>query len=421
MIRDTSATDRTLSHTERSPMRRNLAFGAVVAALLIAAAITLAPSLTAEHTVSRERLRVVEVKRGTLVRDVAAQGRVVAARSPALYTPAAGIVKFAVEPGASVAKDELLAEIDSPELRSQLKREESTLARAIAERDRQAISNRRVELDKRRAIANAEIAERTARRELERAEWAWRTRTIPEVDLKRAQDTLESASTTLTASRADLNLERDALVLELATYTEEIARQRLLVDELARQVQALDVRAPFAGVVGNWLATDRANVAANQALLTVVDLSELEVEAAVSEVYADSLAPGQSAEVTIGGDRRQGTVRLISPEVQNAQVLTRIRLDAGGAAALRQNQRVQVRVLLEEKPDVLLLERGPALERDQSHAWVLVGDQARRSPVRLGASSVVAFEVLSGLEPGQQIIVAGLDDLPDVETILVTR
>lgn len=421
MFRDTSATDRRLSRAELLPSRRNLAFIVGAGLLLLAALATLAPVWRSEATVPRERLRVVEVKRGTLVRDVAAQGRVVAARSPALYTPAAGIVKFAAEAGSAVARGQLLAEVDSPELASQLKREESTLARVIAERDRQAISNRRVELEKRRAITAAEIAERAAQRELERAEWAWQTRTIPEVELKRAQDTLESARSNLAAARADLGLERDALSLELSTYTEEIARQRLLVEELGRQVQALELRAPFDGVVGNWLVADRASVAANQALLTVVDLGELEIEAAVSEVYADSLAIGQLVEISVGAEKRPGELRLISPEVNNAQVLTRIRLSEGGSAALRQNQRVQVRVLLEEKAEVLLVERGPLFERDTAFAWVYDGERARRRPVRLGASSVLAFEVLSGLQPGEQVVVAGLDELSGIDTVLVTR
>ena len=114
-------------------------------------------------------------------------------------------------------------------------------------------------------------------------------------------------------------------------------------------------------------------------------------------------------------------VRLVSPEVQNAQVLTRIRLTDANVAALRQNQRVQVRVLLEEKPDVMLVERGPAFERDASSAWVIDGDVARRQPIRLGASSVSAFEIVDGLAPGQQVIVAGIDDLRGVDEVLLTR
>ena len=111
----------------------------------------------------------------------------------------------------------------------------------------------------------------------------------------------------------------------------------------------------------------------------------------------------------------------MSPEVQNAQVQTRIRLTDQAGADLRQNQRVQVRVLLEEKPGVLLVERGPVFERDAAFAWVVDGDVARRQPVTLGASSVAAYEVTQGLKAGQQVIVAGLDDLRGVDEVLLTR
>jgi HlyD family secretion protein len=147
----------------------------------------------------------------------------------------------------------------------------------------------------------------------------------------------------------------------------------------------------------------------------------LEVEAAVSEVYADTLAVGQTAEISVGAAILRGEVRLVSPEVQNAQVQTRIRLTDQGKAELRQNQRVQVRVLLEEKPGVVLVDRGPVFERDAAFAWVVDGDIARRQPIQLGASSVAAFEVINGLRPGQQVIVAGIDDLRGVDEVLLTR
>lgn len=421
MFRDTSATDRALPVSTSLMSRKGVLIGLASVGVVIGAVMLLGPTLTAERTVPRERVRITEVKRGTLVRDVSSQGRVVAARSPSLYTSAPGIVRFVVEPGDMVSKNELLAEVDSPELESELKREQSTLARVNAERSRQEITNRRTLLEKRRAIDTARIADIAASRELERTERAFKLGALPEIDFKRAQDTVEGTRLTLGTAEADLALERDALALELRSFDEQLASQQLLVTELQRQVAALEVRAPFDGVVGNWLVTDRANVAANQALMMVVDLTELEVEAAVAEVYAETLAPGQSAEVTVGSERLRGEVRLVSPEVQNAQVLTRIRLTDANVAALRQNQRVQVRVLLEEKPDVMLVERGPAFERDASFAWVIEGDVARRQPIQLGASSVSAFEVVTGLTAGQHVIVAGIDDLRGVDEVLLTH
>ena len=420
MFRDTSATDQPLARSSR-PSPRLIVGAALAAAVVLAFVLLVVPILGAEHTVPRDRLRIVEVREGTLVRDVSSQGRVVAARSPSLYTEAAGIVRFVVEPGAQVSKGAVLVEVDSPELVHELKREESALARVVAERDRQEIAQRRTLLERQRAVNAAKIAEQAARRELERTRQAHARGALPEIDLKRAEDTLEGASLTLATAQADLALERDGLKVELRTYDQQIESQRLLVGELRRRFEGLAVRAPFDGVVGNWLVSDRANVGANQALLTIVDLGELEVEAAVPEVYADTLAPGQSVEISASGKRYSGRLRLVSPEVQNAEVLARIRLDGNIAGELRQNQRVQVRVLLEEKPDVLLVERGPAFERDASFAWVVCDDRLARRPIRLGASSVAAFEIVSGLSAGEQVVVAGIDDFRGADEVVLTR
>ena len=223
MFRDTSATDTKLVSGGGRFSWRHLIIGLLGAGLLFALAKAILPTLTAEQTLSRERVRVVQVKRGTLVRDVSAQGRMVAARSPSLYTSAAGSVKFSVEPGAPVTSGTLLAEVESPELQSQLKREESALARVSAQLSRQEIANRRTVLEKQRSIDAANVAERAGTRELERAERAWKMGAIAEVDLKKAQDEMQNAASTLKTAQADLALERDSLVLELKTYSEELS------------------------------------------------------------------------------------------------------------------------------------------------------------------------------------------------------
>lgn len=74
------------------------------------------------------RLRVAEVVRGDLVRDISADGRVISANSPTLYAIAAGTVTLQVVAGDRVEEGQALAEIDSPELRSRLVQEQSTLA-----------------------------------------------------------------------------------------------------------------------------------------------------------------------------------------------------------------------------------------------------------------------------------------------------
>src|SRR5690242_2816541 len=111
MIPDTSGQDIVVT---RKPRRRwaRVAIGAVIAAVAVGAVGVLAWSWKdTTQSVSASRLRIASVTRGTLVRDAAVNGRVVAAVSPTLFAPAAGTVTLKVSAGDTVKRGDVVAEI----------------------------------------------------------------------------------------------------------------------------------------------------------------------------------------------------------------------------------------------------------------------------------------------------------------------
>src|SRR5262249_31804625 len=110
------------------PWRRRLSGAALAVAVLVGLGYVARSWLQAERAVDRARIRIARVQRGTLVRDVVADGRVVAANSPTLYAIAAGTVEFHVRAGDKVIAGQKLATISSPELESRLAEEQATLA-----------------------------------------------------------------------------------------------------------------------------------------------------------------------------------------------------------------------------------------------------------------------------------------------------
>jgi HlyD family secretion protein len=140
----------------------------------------------------------------------------------------------------------------------------------------------------------------------------------------------------------------------------------------------------------------------------------------VPESYADDLGLGMSAQVDIGTGRVNGKISALSPEVVNHEVLARVRFDGAQPPGLRQNQRVSARVLIEEKPNVVMLARGPFVE-DQGgrYAYVMDGSIAVRRPVQLGATSVSAVEILGGLKPGDKVVIAGTDTFENAQRVRV--
>lgn len=360
------------------------------------------------RSVSRAELRLATVTRGELLRDAQVQGRAVASASPTLFAPAAGTVTLAVRAGDTVAAGQVLARIASPELAAERAREATTLLQLEAEAGRQQISARQQKLAAERDADEARLALTGATRDDQLSTEACAVGVISIIECQRRKDALDAGRIRQAHAERRLELVAADAAFERQSLAQRVARQRSLVAELDRQIEALAVRAPLAARVGSVAVADRAAVAANAPLVTVVDLSRLDVELQVPELYAGDLGLGMKAELRVGAAEASATLVAIAPEVQQGQVLVRARFDGASPEGLRQNQRVSGRIIIERKLGVLQVERGPFVEALGGHAvYVLQGDEALRRPLTLGALGASAVEVLQGLQAGDVIVAAG--------------
>ena len=421
MIPDTSGQDTLIASPANQAKPKRLAWigAAAVGAVLIV--VLLSSWLGSSRSIDVSRVRIAEVTRGTLVRDASVNGRVVAAVSPTLYAPAASTVTLKIHAGDKVKKGDLLAVLDSPDLSNALAREQSTLAQLEAQVARQRILAEKQRLIARRDADQAQVAELAAQRMLTRTENGFKAGAIAEIDYLRAQDALKSAQISAKQAGQASKLEIQDVALETTTRVSELNRQRLIVADAQRRVDELNVRAPVDGVIGTLNVADRTVVAANTAIMTVVDLSRLEVELEIPETYADDLGLGMNVEVNVGTTQATGKLSAISPEVVRNQVLARVRFDGNKQpVGLRQNQRLTARVLIEEKPDVLMLPRGSFVEQEGGRAaYVMDGSVAVRRPIQMGATSVSAVEIVSGLKVGDRVVIAGTDTFENAERVSI--
>ena len=420
---DTAGQDRPIERRSfwrrwRAPL---LASAAAAAALAVLGAY-LARYAGAQNSVDRARLSIATVERGSFVQDVAADGQVVAAVSPTLYANVTGTVTLSVHAGDAVRKDQTLATIDSPELTARLAQEEATLeGLRIDWRRAQLEADRRL-MRMRDAYRQAEVDRQTARRELGRSRRAYELGAYSQLQMLRAQDALEKAQFMLEQAKMNYDSQPRQNRFDVDSEKALYDRQRLLVGDLRRQVAELRVRSPVDGQVGQVDVADRATVAKDAPLLTVVDLSALEVEIKVAESLARDLRPGMSAVIDGDGRRWQGVVGGISPEVVNGEVTARVRFAGARPAGLRQNQRLSVRILIARRDDVLMVDRGPFVDQDGGNfAYVVQGNVAQRRPVRLGAQSVAKVEILGGLAAGDRVVIGGTDAFKGAERVILSH
>jgi len=405
-IADTSAQDVRLA--PQDPRRNQLIFasiGIAVIASILFAAPWVKRWANATVSVPYDRVRTAVVARGDLVRDVSVQGRIVAAVSPTLYASASGSITLEVVAGQQVIAGQVLASVDSPELKSQLQQSESALEQRKVELERQRIESRQQALEKRKAADLADVALVAAKREQRRAHEANERGVIPVIDFEKAQDDLRNAQ----------------LAFEHAIADAKLFDERLAFD-LRRQVDDLAIKSPVDGIVGDLLVDQKAAVSRDTPVMAVVDLSRFEIDALIPESYADDLAIGMQAEILVGGERYAGQLTAVSPEIVNNQVASRIRFLDNGPTNLRQNQRLTTRVLLAEYKDVLMVQRGQFLDSGAGRlAYVINEDRmAERRQIQTGARSLGSVEIIAGLEPGDTIVISNLDPFRGADTVLLT-
>jgi HlyD family secretion protein len=419
-IRGTQSQDHALaaSGDPRLRLKQFAILGGAGVLLLAAVVWSVGTWLSSEKLISSDRLRTAVVERGPFIRDVAATGLVVAAVSPTLFAEAPGTVIYKARAGDSVKPGDVLGVVESAALTNEYERERATLASVEAALDRQAIEVRRQILKSSQDADLAKVQITAAEREFKRAEEAWGIHVIPERDFKRASDDLETAKLNYAHAVQTAGLEKDSLELELRAQRSTRDAQSLLVARLRERVEALTLKSPVSGIVATLAQMERAQVAENAPLVTVVDLSALEIEFQVAESYANEIRPGMGAEVTLDGRKLQGTVAGISPDVKNSQVTGRVRF-AEQPQGLRQNQRASVRIVLDERRDVIKVARSSFHDSDTRFVYVVRDDEAVRTPVQFGPAAIGEIEVRDGLVPGDTLVLSDMRDFKDAERVLI--
>jgi HlyD family secretion protein len=395
-------------------------------AALVTAGVLLYPSLSrwvaADRSVDASSLRFGKVVRGDLQRDVSVEGKIVAADHPTIVSPAQGIVSILAKAGEVVTRAAVLARVESPEIQSRLKQEQSSLLSMKSELERQKISARQGNLQNMQQVSLLEVKLEAAQRSMKRFGSLLEQGLGNAIDYEKSQDDVKVANLELGHAREKTKLDKETADFEIRNKELQVQRQELVVKELERKISELSVVSPVSGLVARVDVKDKDMVQPNQALFSVVDLSRYQIEIEVPEEYAREITPGTGAVILYDTKEFEGTVKSISPEVESSQVKGVVVFGSAAPVGLKENQRVNTRLVLDSRRSVLKIPRGPFLENLGGRgAYVVQQNMATLRPISVGAVSITEVEILSGLKEGQEIILSDVTRFEGAKTVLLRR
>lgn len=327
--------------------------------------------------------------------QLTASGYVVAQRRAAVASKATGrLLELNVREGSKIKKGELIARLDASDVQAAMAATQAGVRQAEAAQ-RQAETG----------VRQAQVEQLNAEAEFKRAQ------SLQSQGFISAQS-LEATQRRFDAARASLATAQAAVSQAQASVAQAQAQTRV------QQVNQdfTEIRAPFDGVVlvknanvGDIITPFSSAAGSQGAVVTMADMSTLEVEADVSESNLSKATIGQPVEITLDALpelRLRGKVGSIVPTVDRAKatVMTKIQFEKLDPRILPEMS-AKVSFLSQaaseaDQQKVLAVNPGSVLERDGKKLVLRIQGEA-------GAQTVEAVEVKTGRKLGDALEVSG--------------
>ena len=351
------------------------------------------------------------VDQGTIEVSVSASGKVVPAFEEIINSPInTRILEVYKKGGDSV-------DVGTPILKLDLQSAETEYKKQLDEEQMKRYQLEQLEVNNSTYLSDLEMQVKVSEMKLNRMEVELRN--------ERYLDSLGSG-TTDRVHQAELNFKTGKL--ELEQLRQQLANERkvkaadlkvkqleyeIFRKSLAETKRTLDdaqVRSPRKAILTYINNQIGAQVGEGTQIAVISDLSHFKVEGEIADTYGDRVAAGGRAIVKIGSEKLEGQVSSVTPLSKNGVISFTVQLEDDSNRRLRSGLKTDVYVMNAVKEDVMRVANASYyVGRGEYDLFVRDGEgQLVKRKVQLGDSNFEYVEVVSGLKPGDQVVVSDM-------------
>lgn len=413
--------DREISKEVRNKQRiKQLTKLGATALVAIAALILLLTQLQA--TLNKKDLTLSTVDTGLIEVSVSASGKVVPAFEEIINTPIESKILEVYKKGGDAV------EVGTPILKLDLQSAETEYNKQLDEEKMKQYLLEQTKVESVSRLADIKMKMDVSRMKMNRLEVEHRNELYLDSLGAGTADKVRQAELAYNVGRLEyeqLRQEyestRHIIDAELRVKELELNIFRKSLAETKRTLLDAQIRSPRRAILTYVNTQVGAQVPAGTRVAIVSDLSHFKIEGEIADTYGDRVSTGSKAVVKIGSDLLEGTVADVTPLSKNGVIAFTVQLKEDNHRRLRSGLKTDVYVMNAVKEDVMRIANASYyVGKGEYDLFVLDGDdRAVRRKVQLGDSNFEYVEVVSGLRPGDRVIVSDMSGYKNKKKVKV--
>ena len=390
--------------------------GAVVVILSVVLMVVMRAS------VSRSDLMLATVDTGSIQTSITGSGKVVPAFEEIITSPiSTRVVEVYCKAGDSVDVGTPLLRLDLQSTETELNKIKDQIQMKRYELDQQQVNNDTKIKDLAMQVKVKEMAVNRMEVELRNERYLDSLGSGTGDKVKEAELKFNTGKLELEQMRQKLQSERRITDADLKVKNLEINIAEKNLGEMNRTLDDARIRAPRKATLTYVNDQIGQKISEGEQIAIISDLSHFKVDGELADSYGDRIGVGSKAMVKLGRQQLPGFVANVTPLSRNGVISFTVRLDDDNYSGLRSGLKTDVYILCDLMEDVTRIKNGTFYTGPGSYELFVMtsDDELERRTVRLGESNYEYVEVISGLQPGEKVVLNDMKRFKDSSKVKV--
>lgn len=419
---------RSTGHMDKKVERKklNLKTVFILAAAILFIAIVIygyTLSLKKVYQADAEKLTISTVQFGDFEDVVLLNASVVPLTSVIVSSAEGGTVaEIYTENGASVTKGTPLLRISNSNAMLSY-----TSSQTAATEQINQLRKSRLDLEQNQRVLNQDLLEvennlRTAARQFKLDSSLFARKVITLQELNKSTQDYEYYQGKRKIVRQAIAQENQSRRMQLAQIDQSMGQMNESLEMIRKNIENMTIKAPVSGKLSSYDPVIGKSYATNEMIGKIDVLQGYKLQAGVDEYYINKVKEGQLSTCEFNNKTYQLTVSKVIPEVTNGQFQIEMVFKGSSPEGLRRGLSLQNKLTLSDNSKSLLLAQGQFFQ-STGGAWVFLvkNGKASKKNIKIGRKNYLYYEILGGLDKGDEVITSSYDQFNQYDQVEITK